>query len=65
MKTPVTVRIHSDLLAEARRCAREENRSLTNFIETVLRQRIRTARQQALASSAEVTLTGDEPTHAA
>jgi len=40
MKTPITVRIEARLLAEARQCARGENRSLTNFIETVLRERI-------------------------
>ena len=40
MKTPITVRVDSELLADARRCAREENRTLTNFIETVLRQRV-------------------------
>ena len=38
MKTPITVRIEVGLLTEARRCAREENRTLTNFIETVLHQ---------------------------
>ena len=40
MKTPVTVRIEACLLAEARRCARLENRTLTNFIETVLQRRV-------------------------
>lgn len=40
MKTPITVRIEAELLAKVRRCAREENRTLTNFIETVLRQRV-------------------------
>ncbi len=65
MKTPVTVRTHSELLADARHCAREENRTLTNFIETVLRQRIKAAAVQAPASSAKATRTGDKPTHAA
>ena len=40
MKTPITVRIEAELLDAARRCAREENRTLTNFIETLLRQRV-------------------------
>jgi hypothetical protein len=40
MKTPITVRIEAELLAEARQCAQAENRTLTNFIETVLRQRV-------------------------
>ena len=40
MKTPITVRIETNLLEAARRCAKQENRTLTNFIETVLRGRI-------------------------
>ena len=40
IKTPVTVRIEAGLLAELRQLAREENRTLTNLIETVLRQRL-------------------------
>ena len=40
MKTPITVRIEAQLLADARRCAAEQNRTLTNFIETVLRRRL-------------------------
>jgi hypothetical protein len=40
LKTPVTVRLHPDLLAEVRQSAARDNRSLTNFIETALRERI-------------------------
>ena len=40
MKTAITVRVDTDLLAEAKRCARLENRTLTNFIETLLQRRI-------------------------
>ncbi len=40
MKTPITVRVETELLAQARHCAQQKNRSLTNFIETVLRRRI-------------------------
>jgi hypothetical protein len=40
MKQPIALRIEADLLKEARRCASEENRTLTNFIETVLKARI-------------------------
>ena len=40
IKTPVTVRIEASLLAELRQLAREENLTLTNLIETVLRQRL-------------------------
>jgi hypothetical protein len=39
-KTPVTVRLNPDLLAEVRQSAASDNRSLTNFIETALRERI-------------------------
>ena len=40
MKTAITVRIDAALLIEARRCARMENRTLTNFIETLLQRRV-------------------------
>jgi hypothetical protein len=39
-KKPVTVRLNPDLLAEVRQSAARDNRSLTNFIETALRERI-------------------------
>jgi hypothetical protein len=39
-KTAVTVRLNPDLLAEVRQSAERDNRSLTNFIETALRERI-------------------------
>jgi hypothetical protein len=40
MKTPITVRVDPVLLAATRRRARQENRTLTNFIETVLKDRL-------------------------
>lgn len=40
MKQPIALRIEVDLLEAVRRCAAEENRTLTNFIETVLRSRV-------------------------
>ena len=40
MKTPLALRIDPNVLAAARECARQDNRTLTNFIETALRQRI-------------------------
>lgn len=40
LKTPVTVRLNPDLLAKVRQSAARDNRSLTNFIETALRERI-------------------------
>jgi hypothetical protein len=39
-KQPLALRIDADLLNEARRCAAEENRTLTNLIETLLKARI-------------------------
>ena len=40
LKTAITVRVDAALLIEARRCARLENRTLTNFIETLLQRRV-------------------------
>ncbi len=40
MKKAVTFRIDRDLLEQAKQSARLENRSLTNFIETLLKARI-------------------------
>ncbi|NEU14678.1 hypothetical protein G3T14_21600 [Methylobacterium sp. BTF04] len=40
MKKPLALRIDPDLLVAARECARRDNRTLTNFIETVLRRRV-------------------------
>jgi hypothetical protein len=45
LKTPVTVRLNPDLLAEVRQSAARDNRSLTNFIETALRERINSRSQ--------------------
>jgi hypothetical protein len=41
-KTAVTVRLAPDLLADVKESAAKDNRSLTNFIETALRERIGT-----------------------
>jgi len=40
MKQPIALRMEADLLTEVRRCAAEENRTVTNFIETVLKARV-------------------------
>ncbi len=40
MKTPITVRVEAGLLAAARHGAAQENRTLTNLIETALRRRV-------------------------
>lgn len=40
MRKPITMRFDLDLLSQARLQAARENRTLTNFIETVVRQRM-------------------------
>jgi hypothetical protein len=40
MRKPITMRFDPDLLAQARLRAARENRTLTNFIETVVRERV-------------------------
>jgi hypothetical protein len=52
VKTPVTVRLNPDLLAEVRQSAARDNRSLTNFIETALRERIHDVSRSRRAPSA-------------
>lgn len=39
MKQPITIRLDPELLANARLRAKEENRTLTNFLETALKER--------------------------
>ena len=64
MKKPVTVRVDPELLAEARRCAREENRTLTNFIETVLRQKVASSPPPPGAATRASKRLKDKPQHA-
>ena len=40
MRKPITMRFDPDLLARARLRAARENRTLTNFVETAVRQRV-------------------------
>jgi predicted HicB family RNase H-like nuclease len=40
MKQAITIRIDPELLANARARAKEENRTLTNFLETALKERV-------------------------
>ncbi|WP_193560490.1 hypothetical protein [Dankookia rubra] len=47
MRKPITMRFDPDLLVQARHLAARENRTLTNLIETAVRQRV-------IASSSEV-----------
>jgi hypothetical protein len=51
LKTPVTVRLNPELLAEVRESAARDNRSLTNFIETALRERIEVSSNRARVRS--------------
>lgn len=41
MKQQIALRIELDLLEEVRRCAADENRTVTNFIETILKREVR------------------------
>jgi hypothetical protein len=41
MKQPITIRLDPELLANARIRAKEENRTLTNFLETALKERFK------------------------
>jgi hypothetical protein len=40
MKKPVTFRIEQGLLEQARHSAQAENRTLTNFVETLLKAKV-------------------------
>jgi hypothetical protein len=46
MKHAVTLRLDLELLKAVRRCASQENRTLTNFVETVLKEHIAIARER-------------------
>jgi hypothetical protein len=54
MKTPITVRLENGLLAKMRQAARDENRTLTNFVETLLVQRLKSDPPSERASSRSV-----------
>jgi hypothetical protein len=43
MKQAITIRLDPELLASARQRAKEENRTLTNFLETALKERFASA----------------------
>ena len=53
-RKPLTMRFDPDLLVAARRCAAQENRTLTNFIETVVRRQV-----EATSTSKPAAVTGD------
>lgn len=49
MKRSLTVRLDPELLAAARQCARGQNRTLTNFLETIIRRHV--AEEMEVATS--------------
>jgi len=49
-KKPITIRVEPALLAAVRRGAQDENRTLTNFIETILRQHLAALNQTKTAT---------------
>ena len=59
MKQLVTFRIESTPLDSARRAAEAENRTLTNFVETVLKQRLKTTERGQPAAG--TTIGDDQP----
>lgn len=59
MKQAIALRIDPDLLADVRRCAAEENRTLTNFIETVLKTCVN---KRSQASNGEIAVKATVPT---
>lgn len=54
MKKPLAIRIDEALLDASRECAAEENRTLTNLIETVLRRHIAATKRQVSSISSTV-----------
>ncbi len=54
MKSPVTFRIDHDLLERARRSAKAENRTLTNFVETVLKAAVERQAEKAITSTGQI-----------
>jgi hypothetical protein len=40
MKQPIALRIDAGLLEQVRHCALNENRTVTNFIETILKREV-------------------------
>lgn len=55
MKKPLAIRVDENLLLAARDCAVRENRTLTNFIETVLRRHIEATKPDVPLISSAVT----------
>jgi len=64
LKTAITVRVDATLLIEARRCARLENRTLTNFIETLMHRRIAELASQVVQDGTEAQRPSKDGAHA-
>jgi L,D-peptidoglycan transpeptidase YkuD (ErfK/YbiS/YcfS/YnhG family) len=60
MKQAITVRIDPELLAMARVCAKQENRTLTNFLETALKQRVGSAGASPMSKHRNSARTGSK-----
>lgn len=60
MKKAVTFRFEAALLDEARRCAVRENRTLTNFIETLIKTHV--AAHSAGAAALDIVVIPAPPT---
>jgi hypothetical protein len=56
-KKPITVRIDPALLEQVRLGAARDNRSVTNFIETALRQRLAEGRERVRGPATSRTMT--------
>jgi Family of unknown function (DUF6364) len=54
MKKPVTFRMDQDLIEKAKVSARAENRTLTNFVETLLKLEVERRNQAAPAAAGKV-----------
>lgn len=53
MKKAVTFRFDAALLEDARRCAERENRTLTNFIETLVKMHVASGGSGVAATPAQ------------
>ena len=51
MKQAITIRIDPELLEAARAFAKQENRTLTNFLETALKERVGSSGQSKARKS--------------
>ena len=61
MKKPVTFRIDQDLLEKARRSAQAENRTLTNFVETLLKSKVTASGQPERPADDQTAPPRDQP----